>query len=137
MDEVGSGTDPQEGAALARAILDALAGRAALTAATTHHAELKTAADEDGRYVNVSMEFDAATLRPTYRRAGLLGGAAAARRSPNAAAAARLPARLRSAPHPPALAADNPPRACGAAGCCGAPPGPPTRWPSRGRSDST
>jgi DNA mismatch repair protein MutS2 len=47
--QVGSGTDPLEGAALARAVLDTLAGRAGLTIATTHHAELKTAAEEDDR----------------------------------------------------------------------------------------
>lgn len=44
-----------------------LAGQAGLTLATTHHAQLKTASEEDARYVNVSMEFDTATLRPTYR----------------------------------------------------------------------
>uniref|UniRef100_A0A383W1M4 DNA mismatch repair proteins mutS family domain-containing protein n=1 Tax=Tetradesmus obliquus TaxID=3088 RepID=A0A383W1M4_TETOB len=67
LDEVGSGTDPQEGAALARAVLDRLAGTARLTLATSHHAELKAAADEDSRYVNVSMEFNTVTLRPTYK----------------------------------------------------------------------
>lgn len=67
LDEVGSGTDPVEGAALARAVLDRLASTSRLTAATTHHAELKTASQEDARYVNVSMEFDTATLKPTYR----------------------------------------------------------------------
>ncbi|KAG1678593.1 hypothetical protein FOA52_012600 [Chlamydomonas sp. UWO 241] len=67
LDEVGSGTDPIEGAALARAVLDRLAGQAGLTLATTHHAELKTVATDDPRYVNVSMEFDVATLSPTYR----------------------------------------------------------------------
>ncbi|KAF8057679.1 NPC1 [Scenedesmus sp. PABB004] len=75
LDEVGSGTDPQEGAALARAVLDVLAGQARLTLATSHHAELKAAADEDARYVNVCMEFDTRTLRPTYR---LCWGAAGA-----------------------------------------------------------
>ncbi|KXZ48804.1 hypothetical protein GPECTOR_25g388 [Gonium pectorale] len=66
LDEVGSGTDPLEGAALARAVLDRLAAQARLTLATTHHAELKAAADEDARFVNVSMAFDTASLRPTY-----------------------------------------------------------------------
>jgi DNA mismatch repair protein MutS2 len=75
LDEVGSGTDPIEGAALARAVLDRLAGQAGLTLATTHHAELKTVAADDPRYVNVSMEFDVATLSPTYR---LMWGSAGA-----------------------------------------------------------
>ncbi|GFH29739.1 DNA_MISMATCH_REPAIR_2 domain-containing protein, partial [Haematococcus lacustris] len=61
------GTDPVEGAALARAILDHLASRVALTLATTHHAELKHAVDEDSKFTNVSMEFDVASLQPTYR----------------------------------------------------------------------
>ncbi|KAI8474386.1 MAG: hypothetical protein J3K34DRAFT_139599, partial [Monoraphidium minutum] len=66
LDEVGSGTDPGEGAALARAVLDALADRAGLSLATTHHAELKGAAGQDARYANASMGFDAAGLTPTY-----------------------------------------------------------------------
>ncbi len=49
LDEVGSGTDPVEGAALARAVLDRLAGQSGLTLATTHHAELKTIAEQDSR----------------------------------------------------------------------------------------
>ncbi|KAG2493724.1 hypothetical protein HYH03_008237 [Edaphochlamys debaryana] len=75
LDEVGSGTDPLEGAALARAVLDTLAEQALLTLATTHHAELRRAADEDGRYTNVSMAFDTASLRPTYRLAWGAAGA--------------------------------------------------------------
>ncbi|GAX74806.1 hypothetical protein CEUSTIGMA_g2253.t1 [Chlamydomonas eustigma] len=75
LDEVGSGTDPLEGAALARAILDRLAGQASLTLATTHHAELRNVAKEDPRYISVSMEFDVSTLAPTYR---LCWGAAGA-----------------------------------------------------------
>lgn len=67
LDEVGSGTDPGEGAALARAVLDALADRAGLTLATTHHAELKVVAVQDGRYTNASMGFDTASLAPTYK----------------------------------------------------------------------
>mmetsp|Transcript_12639 Transcript_12639/g.33478 ORF Transcript_12639/g.33478 Transcript_12639/m.33478 type:complete len:923 (+) Transcript_12639:28-2796(+) len=73
LDEVGSGTDPVEGAALARAILAHLANKALMTMATTHHAELKRLADEDRRYMNVSLGFDTATLQPTYQ---LLWGAA-------------------------------------------------------------
>lgn len=67
LDEVGSGTDPGEGAALARAVLDALADSAGLTLATTHHAELKGMASADDRYANASMGFDTASLAPTYR----------------------------------------------------------------------
>lgn len=67
LDEVGSGTDPGEGAALARAVLDALADRAGLTLATTHHAELKLAAVQDDRYANASMGFNTTSLAPTYK----------------------------------------------------------------------
>ncbi|GFR51258.1 hypothetical protein Agub_g13562, partial [Astrephomene gubernaculifera] len=67
LDEVGSGTDPLEGAALARAVLDTLAGQARLTLATSHHAELKRAAEDDPRFINCCMTFDTATLRPTYQ----------------------------------------------------------------------
>ncbi|KAK9823927.1 hypothetical protein WJX72_006408 [[Myrmecia] bisecta] len=67
LDEVGSGTDPAEGVALAASVLHTLAGHARLTFATTHHAELKQMPAEDARYINASVEFDIATLRPTYR----------------------------------------------------------------------
>jgi DNA mismatch repair protein MutS2 len=67
VDEIGSGTDPTEGAALARAILLELTGRGALTVATTHLGQLKLLASEDPRVVNASLEFDADRLEPTYR----------------------------------------------------------------------
>ncbi len=51
------------------------AGQARLTLATTHHAELKSAADDDLRYVNACMEFDIATLSPTYHLTWGLAGA--------------------------------------------------------------
>jgi DNA mismatch repair protein MutS2 len=66
-DEVGSGTDPQEGAALARAVLVELTRRAAFTVATTHLGALKLLATEERGVVNASLQFDAERLRPTYR----------------------------------------------------------------------
>jgi DNA mismatch repair protein MutS2 len=67
IDEIGSGTDPAEGAALARAILVELTHRGTLTVATTHLGELKRLATEEPGVVNASLQFDAAELRPTYR----------------------------------------------------------------------
>lgn len=67
LDEVGSGTDPAEGAALAWATLETLHRRGTLTLATTHLGVLKTLASQLRGVVNGSMEFDAATLSPTYR----------------------------------------------------------------------
>ncbi|KAL0040772.1 hypothetical protein WJX79_005089 [Trebouxia sp. C0005] len=67
LDEVGSGTDPAEGAALAGVLLDRLADTACLTYATTHHAQLKDRPASDRRFINASVEFDLATLKPTYR----------------------------------------------------------------------
>ena len=74
LDEVGSGTDPAEGAALAAAILVELTRRGALTLATTHLGALKSLAAETRGVVNGSLQFDTATLRPTYRfRKGVPG----------------------------------------------------------------
>jgi DNA mismatch repair protein MutS2 len=67
LDEVGAGTDPVEGSALAIALLQYLADHAQLTVATTHFGELKTLKYIDSRFENASVEFDDATLKPTYR----------------------------------------------------------------------
>jgi DNA mismatch repair protein MutS2 len=67
IDEAGTGTDPDEGGALAQALLENLTEAGARTIATTHHGTLKVYAHETDGVENGSMEFDQETLRPTYR----------------------------------------------------------------------
>ncbi len=67
IDELGSGTDPQEGAALGWAILESLTQRRTTTIATTHLGTLKELASQQPGVVNASLQFDAAALAPTYR----------------------------------------------------------------------
>ncbi len=67
LDELGSGTDPQEGSAIAMAVLDALLERGATVLATTHHGILKNYGYTHESCVNASVDFDQTTLSPTYR----------------------------------------------------------------------
>ena len=67
LDELGAGTDPAEGSALARALLDDLVSRGITTLVTTHHPELKIYSHQTPGVQNASVEFDLQTLAPTYR----------------------------------------------------------------------
>jgi DNA mismatch repair protein MutS2 len=67
LDEAGAGTDPLEGAAIARAVIEDLLEKRAVVFATTHHTSLKVFAHENDLIENASMEFDSAEFRPTYR----------------------------------------------------------------------
>lgn len=66
LDELAGGTDPEEGAALAAAVLEHLASRGAAVAVTTHYELLKTLAVRDSRFENASVGFDMATMSPTF-----------------------------------------------------------------------
>ncbi len=67
LDEIAAGTDPQQGAALAASVLQAVLDRGALVVTTTHFAPLKALPSVDGRLVNGRLEYDGAAMRPTYR----------------------------------------------------------------------
>ncbi len=78
LDEIGVGTDPGEGAALAQSILEELASRGALVITTTHYNLLKEMANTDSRFQNASVEFDSVSLAATYRiKLGLPGASSA------------------------------------------------------------
>jgi DNA mismatch repair protein MutS2 len=91
LDEIGAGTDPEEGSALARAIIDALLERGCLGMVTTHYSELKSYAYVTEGTDNASVEFDVETLQPTFR---LLVGVAGQSNALDIAARLGMPASI-------------------------------------------
>jgi DNA mismatch repair protein MutS2 len=96
LDEVGTGTDPDEGAALAIAIVDAFRESGAITIASTHYPRLKIWASQTEGVKNASVEFDERTLRPTYR---LILGTAGASSGIEIARRMNVPERILSNAH--------------------------------------
>ncbi|MGH9458163.1 MAG: endonuclease MutS2 [Thermoanaerobaculia bacterium] len=88
LDELGSGTDPEEGGALAAAVIEHVLDLGALLVVTTHLAAVKSFAVGDARVANASMEFDAETGRPTFR---MIGGVPGRSRAIEVAAMMGLP----------------------------------------------
>ena len=108
LDELGAGTDPQEGAALAQAILDALVQRGVTTLVATHYPALKLYAHRTPGVRNASMEFDPQTLQPTYRLlVGLPGRSNALVIAERLGLDPAIVARARAQVHPDELRADD------------------------------
>jgi DNA mismatch repair protein MutS2 len=108
LDELGAGTDPQEGAALARALLSHLLERGVTTLVTTHHPELKAFAHATPGVVNASVEFDLETLKPTFRLTiGLPGRSNALAIAQRLGMPGEIIARARSEINPDDLRADD------------------------------
>ncbi|MGD0923489.1 MAG: endonuclease MutS2, partial [Terriglobia bacterium] len=101
LDELGASTEPSEGAALAVAILEHFRARQAMTFVTTHHSRLKAYAAETPEAVNAAMEFDEATLQPTYRLLiGLPGKSSALEIAERLGLEASIVAKARTLLHP-------------------------------------
>jgi DNA mismatch repair protein MutS2 len=101
LDEIGASTEPNEGAALAVAILEHFRQRGAMTVVTTHHSRLKAYAAETAEAVNAAMEFDEATLEPTYRLlVGLPGKSSALDIAARLGLASSIVEKARSLLHP-------------------------------------
>jgi DNA mismatch repair protein MutS2 len=101
LDELGASTEPSEGAALAVAILEHFRQRGAMTVVTTHHSRLKAYAAETAEAMNAAMEFDEATLEPTYRLlVGLPGKSSALETAARLGLEAGIVERARSLLHP-------------------------------------
>lgn len=108
LDELGAGTDPQEGAALARAILQNLVSRRITCMVATHYPELKTYAHATPGVMNACMEFDLQTLRPTYRLTlGLPGRSNALAIAERLGMPERVLTEARSTIHPDELRAED------------------------------
>ena len=108
LDELGAGTDPQEGSALARAVLDHLLERHITSLVATHYPELKAYAHSTPGVVNASVEFDLETLRPTYHLTiGLPGRSNALAIAERLGLPAEIIAAARSSLHPDDLRAED------------------------------
>jgi DNA mismatch repair protein MutS2 len=108
LDELGAGTDPQEGAALAMAIVNDLLERQVTCMVATHYPELKTFAHNTRGVMNASLEFDLQTLKPTYHLSlGLPGRSNALAIAERLGLPAVIIARARSAIHPDELRAED------------------------------